>query len=267
MTALFSFFAYLFGLISPTKAKAVKLKVKTKPKAGAKLAPKKARPRHQPTPMTFPEAMRILAALLGQRPTGEAPPRSFSVIFEARGLVPRMVQNYIVALRTAGRTIWWMKDGGDPDVFEQFVLEKAATDHKVWKTGIEGGQPLPVPRSITEALLAETADDLGHDAPRKYPSKKIAPEEMHVGRRMHIFDTKEGCVIYPEVILMSGGLAVRVKDSEATIHRDTIIFSGWDFGDGWVRRRGYNRPAPVDGAIGEHVLQPALPAPAANNLR
>jgi hypothetical protein len=264
---LLSLIAYFFSLFAPRKT--AKKKPQSRPqRRRAKPAhpAKKTRRYRSLLPLNFPGAVGVLASIAGERTWDEAPVRSIEIIDEAKRIVPSDVQDYFHNLKLVGRHIKSLKKHPDPRVYERLVIEKAANDISVSIRGTESGEPTRCSVLATKSLMVDCAEKLGFDQPRAIASKVVNPSEVYAGRRMHIFDIATKCPVYLEVIGMGiSAPAVRVRNTDAAIHLATIRASGWELGDGGVRRRNYVAPAQIEGAIGAHILEPAFPAAAANN--
>ena len=267
---LLSLIAYFFSLFAPRKTAKKQPQSRPQPRRTKPANPAKKKRRYRsPLPLNFPRAVGVLASIAGERAWDEAPVRSVEIIDEAKRIIPSDVQDYFHNLKLVGRHIKSLKKHPDPRVYERLVIEKATNDIPVSIRGTESGEPTRCSVLAAKSLMVDCAEKLGFDQPRAIPSKVVNPSEVYAGRRMHIFDIATKCPVYLDVIGIGiSAPAVRVRNTDntdATIHLATIRASGWELGDGGVRRRNYVAPAQIEGAIGQHILEPAFPAGAANN--
>jgi hypothetical protein len=187
--------------------------------------------------MTFIEAVALIVALLGQRPGGEAPPRSHFLLEAALSRLGVAIVDYLRCLAKAQRFMPRPRPKQSDEDFSRYVFGRLLTDQAAWKTGVEAKLKLSVPPEITSLFCISAADELGLHEPQRCQSVEVQPEAVKVGQRLHIFHPDSGHVVYNAVIATHNQAArLRVRGTDATILYETLARSDWKLGSGWVRR-------------------------------
>ena len=131
-----------------------------------------------PKPMTWGEAVEILARLAGQRPASEAPPPDWRVQL-AREVLPLVVRQYLYVLEILKRN--FPRAGASEAQFEKRLKQLARADVRTWLAGLYSGLPVTIPEHITEVLIQRAANAMG----------QVQPQLMHIGETPGFFADAE----------------------------------------------------------------------------
>jgi hypothetical protein len=218
---------------------------------------KKAPP---PEPMTWGEAVRILARLDGQRPASEAPPPEWRVEL-ALAALPPLVLLYLRVLEALGRT--FPSAGKDDDAeFKRRLTQLALTDVNTWLAGLFCGKAVTIPEHITAVLVQRASNMLGQAHPVAIMDDREPDFFFFVEAelQMCVIDLDTRYCVFPRVIGRGDTDPIEIPGTDKRFHRDTVTASNWAFRLGFAGQV-FEPPAIPDaaddaaGAVAELIPQ------------
>jgi hypothetical protein len=182
--------------------------------------------RPPPEPMTWGEAVGILARHAGQRPASQARPPERRVKL-ARAVLPLVVLQYLHVLEVLDRA--FPKAGSDDDAaFERRLMQLARTDVQTWLAGLYSGKEATIPAHITEVFVQRAANAMGHRQPhvmRVNPAPTFfADAEMQV----HVVDRRTSFCVFPHAIVRGDADLIELPGTGKRFHWDTANLSHWE---------------------------------------
>jgi len=193
---------------------------------------KSLKKRPPPEPMTWREAVGILARRAGQHPAWEAPPPDWRVALAIAAL-PSIVLAYLHVLEVLGRA-FPKPDSDDDAAFQQRLKQLAATDVETWLAGLWSGKAVTIPPHIAVVLIQRTANALGQLQPQVMPEGQLPHFVVNAETQMHVVDLETKFCVFPRVIGRGDTALIEVPRTDKRFHRDTVKRSNWAFRLGYA---------------------------------